>query len=222
MILVISPHLDDALLSCCDHVLAWQRQGRAVRVLTLFTAAGPWVSPVMGEGVVDGEAHMRRRRTEDADALASIGLAAEHLGLVDAGFRGNGAPHFQSLDQLLSGTTGPGGDAWVMRATRALMEHARGARRVLCPLAVGGHVDHVITRQACEAAFGPQQLGYYADMPYARAPWRWRAAQLLQVLRARRSWHWPTPAKAQVLRHYPSQLPLLFRKQLQFPELVLG
>ncbi|WP_457424688.1 PIG-L deacetylase family protein [Roseateles sp. P5_E7] len=222
MILIISPHLDDAMLSCCDHALTWRRQGHDVRVLTLFSAAGPCVSPVLGAASFDAAGHMRRRRQEDVAALAAIGLKAEHLGLVDAGFRGSGSADFQTLDQLLCGGVGPGGGVLLEQAAQALQSRFIRADRVMCPLAVGGHVDHVITRRACEAAFDAQLLGYYADMPYARAPWRWRPAQLAQLLRARRSWRGFSANKATVLRHYRSQMPLLFRSRPYFPELVLG
>ncbi|MGA8116452.1 MAG: PIG-L family deacetylase [Actinocatenispora sp.] len=43
---------------------------------------------------------------------------------------------------------------------------------VLAPLAVGGHVDHVVTREAvgmlvARGDLDPGRLGYYEDMPYA-------------------------------------------------------
>ena len=37
-IVVISPHLDDAVVSCCDHILDWKKKGNRVRILTIFTA----------------------------------------------------------------------------------------------------------------------------------------------------------------------------------------
>ena len=36
---------------------------------------------------------------------------------------------------------------------------------VLCPLAIGGHIDHLITRKAAEAS-GARNLMYYPDVPY--------------------------------------------------------
>ena len=225
MILIVSPHLDDARLGCCDHALAWRQQGWAVRAVTLFSAAGPCISPVLSSrvmGALDPSLYMQRRRNEDADALASVGLTAEHLGLVDAGFRGTGTPDFQSLAQLWCGNAGPDGAALVEQAAQALRAQAAGVVRVLSPLAVGGHVDHVIARQACERAFDASQLSYYADMPYARVPWRWRAPQMTQAVRSRRSWHWVSPAKVHALQHYASQMPLVWGRTPRFPELVLG
>jgi len=224
MILIVSPHLDDALLGCCDHALAWRQRGWDVRVLTLFSAAGPCVSPVLSSRdaqALDPALYMRQRRQEDIDALASVGLTAEHLGFVDAGFRGAEAPDFQNLAQLWCGGLGPGGPALVEQATKALRRHAGGIFRVLCPLAVGGHIDHVISRRACEQAFDANLLSYYADMPYARAPWRWRATQMTQAARSRRSWRWVSRAKIQALQHYASQMPLLCGTTPRFPELLL-
>jgi LmbE family N-acetylglucosaminyl deacetylase len=224
LILVVSPHLDDAALSCADHALRWQAAGHVVHVLTLFSAAGPWPSPLLGltpGDVAAAEALMARRRAEDHQALHRLGFACEHLGLIDAGFRGDTTPHFQSLAHLLSGSCGPGGQQLVHQAAHLLRERVAAATGVLAPLGVGGHVDHVITRLACEAAAPAHALVYYADMPYARAPWRWTAPLLRQALTWRRSWHWISPRKRQALAAYASQMPALFRRPPHFPELLL-
>jgi hypothetical protein len=41
---------------------------------------------------------------------------------------------------------------------------------VFAPLAVGHHVDHLLTKQAAEACFGVNGLAYYEDYPYAQKP----------------------------------------------------
>lgn len=212
------------MLSCADHALSWQSAGHEVRVLTLFSAAGPWISPVLGlpnRDLAAGEAWMELRRAEDYEALKRLGFCGEHLGLVDAGFRGEQGPYFPDHASLLSGRYGPGGEALVAQAVQALHVRVPSASWVVAPLAVGGHVDHVITRLACEAAVPRHSLVYYADMPYARAPWRWSVSTVHQALVSRRSWHWITARKQQVLAAYASQMPLLFRRSPQFPEFLL-
>lgn len=229
-LLIISPHLDDAVLSCADHALDWQRQGAAIHVLTLFSDAGAGVSKLFGAGdqsCTDGHARMHRRREEDAEAMRQLGFAFTHLGLVDAAFRGCNGADFPDLSSLWAGHLGPAGDALVAAATQRLHSAlastigAGTSAQVVAPLAIGGHVDHLIARKACEQVFGAAALAYYADMPYARAPWRWRAAQCRQAALARKSWRWISQRKQQVLRAYASEMPLLFKFTPKFAELLL-
>jgi hypothetical protein len=49
----------------------------------------------------------------------------------------------------------------------ALQPHIRSAQRVYAPLSIGGHVDHVLTRQAIEETAEDAQVAYYEDYPYA-------------------------------------------------------
>ena len=37
---------------------------------------------------------------------------------------------------------------------------------VVCPLAVGGHIDHGVVRAAAIAALPSQRLAFYEDLPY--------------------------------------------------------
>ncbi len=88
-VVAISPHLDDAVLSC-GALLAGQHR---VTVATVFTAAAPrpWSLPARKQlralGGVDAEDFFAQRRAEDAEVLAGLGAAAVHLGFRDALFR---------------------------------------------------------------------------------------------------------------------------------------
>ena len=91
-VVVMSPHLDDAVLSC-GALLAHLAARHLITVATVFTAAAPppWSLPARRQlralGGVDAEAFFAQRRAEDRDVLAGIGVAAVHLGFRDALFR---------------------------------------------------------------------------------------------------------------------------------------
>jgi LmbE family N-acetylglucosaminyl deacetylase len=91
-VLVISPHLDDAVLSC-GALLAHLAPRHLITVATVFTAAAPppWSLPARRQlrvlGGVDAEDFFAQRRAEDADVLAGLGVAEAHLGFRDALFR---------------------------------------------------------------------------------------------------------------------------------------
>ncbi|MFH0179240.1 PIG-L deacetylase family protein [Streptomyces cacaoi] len=58
------------------------------------------------------------------------------------------------------------------RVTADLAAEVAGGSLVLVPLAVGGHVDHVLTRQAAleliaRKTLEPERVAFYEDMPYS-------------------------------------------------------
>ena len=88
----ISPHLDDAVLSCGALIEALAASNETV-VATVFSEASPapWSRPARGFlkacGEPDALALYERRREEDIAALESMGARPLHLGFTDAIFR---------------------------------------------------------------------------------------------------------------------------------------
>jgi LmbE family N-acetylglucosaminyl deacetylase len=166
-ILVISPHLDDAVLSVGGSIARWIAAGERVVIATLYTE-GPViaeVSPGMRKWA-DYEA----RRVEDAAAIASLGAEHRWLGLVERPFRKPflvGMRYFTTpLDR--SGFTG------LAEATAALAQLAELApTKILVPLGIGNHIDHVVALIAATdwalAAGWQDRLLFYEDF-YALSP----------------------------------------------------
>src|SRR5580692_6950185 len=84
-VLVMSPHLDDAVWSC-GALLAYLAPRHRITVVTAFTAASPppWSLParrhLRAVGVSDAEALFTERRSEDRQVLARLGVEVVHLG----------------------------------------------------------------------------------------------------------------------------------------------
>lgn len=150
---ILSPHLDDAILSCW-HLLA---EPGDVRVINVFDGAPPAGTPPPWwdsmTGATDARERLLERRREDLAAMAAVGRSAEGLGLLDAQYRGTD-PATSSLARLLRARLEPG-------AT------------VFAPAAIGGHADHELVRAAAiELARTDVHLVLYADLPHAiRAGW---------------------------------------------------
>jgi len=178
---IVSPHLDDAVLSAGMTIRVLVSSGYLVRVVTVFTRAAEQHTPAAllfnlagARNVRDG---LARRRAEDLRALTRLGAARAHLGLCDASFR------WHRRSSRLN-TLGP--DAFVTpplppepeteRAIgEALEAHLARTRPdvVLLPGAVGGHVDHVLVRAAAEEVLRrhPDLTSLaYEDLPYAATP----------------------------------------------------
>lgn len=169
--LYLSPHLDDAVFSCGGLMALQDAAGEAVSVMTLFAGDPPdWsISPLAAQ------LHARWgkpgppiavRRAEDRVACGRLGSSVIHLGFPDAIYRKDesGQPLYAS-DEALFGPVAPQEASLVEALEAALREAQIGRATVYCPMGIGGHVDHRLTRRAAERLKVP--LTYYREFPYA-------------------------------------------------------
>ena len=124
VVLLLSPHLDDAVLSCGGRILHHVARGERVVVLTVFSHADP-----------DDAAGWGARREEDRTAAARLGAETEWMGLPDAPFR---EPAYHDFDTL-TGPLAPGDAATARRLVERLRARVEQLRPVTLyvPLAVG-------------------------------------------------------------------------------------
>jgi LmbE family N-acetylglucosaminyl deacetylase len=145
---ILSPHFDDAVLSCW-HVLA-----SAAEVLVVNVFAGEPVAGALGwwdrlAGATDSATAVRTRIEEDRQALALAGRTAVNLPFLDSQYRQDD----QAPEEIVDALRG------VLLA---------GAR-IYAPASLGDHHrDHTIVRAAALAlqAEGADVV-LYADVPHA-------------------------------------------------------
>jgi LmbE family N-acetylglucosaminyl deacetylase len=144
---VLSPHFDDAVLSCW-HVLTGPGE---LHVLTVFGGApangrlGYWDRLT---GARDGAERVRERAQEDRKALALAGRTSKSLPILDE----------QHRDERL---------APAELAGRLRREIPEGAT-VFAPAALGLHPDHRLVRDAALDLRGQgHPVVLYADLPHA-------------------------------------------------------
>jgi LmbE family N-acetylglucosaminyl deacetylase len=229
--LFLSPHLDDAVLSCGALIEA-QAQGREVIVATLFTEAseGPHTRAArsfMSQCAVTNAGELfAARKAEDKAVLGDMGVRSIHIGAVDALFRQRQAPKLGSAawERLLPEMTHRYPTyrfdiamGRIARGDRSLISQLRNdvaallaltrAELLFCPVGVGKHVDHLITRQA--GMGHPDNVVLYSDFPYdlASEPDVSRLAHLGFV-----PWTWDQglTAKPPRIRQYTTQADALF------------
>jgi LmbE family N-acetylglucosaminyl deacetylase len=176
----LSPHLDDAALSCGGRIYQERQAGLSVLVLNIFAGDPP---PAATETAFVAELHARweldsnpvqARRAEDKRALALLDAASLYWELPDCIYRRHPATgqFLYYTEKHLSGPLHPSEEELVKAVTQRLaaLPLALGGR-VYAPLTVGGHVDHRLARQAAEAWGAPGgELVYYEDYPYAERP----------------------------------------------------
>lgn len=173
--ILLSPHLDDAALSCGGQIFQQTSAGRSVLIVTLM-AGDPSVEDM---SLYAQHLHNRwelqtesvaRRREEDRAACKILQAEYLHWGIPDCIYRHDPltGESFYNSDEEIFGPLHTGEEMLqeILVKKLALLP---GHGRVLAPLSVGNHVDHQITRLAAESCFGTELI-YYEEYPYAAEP----------------------------------------------------
>jgi LmbE family N-acetylglucosaminyl deacetylase len=170
----LSPHLDDAALSCGGAIARHANAGARVLVVTICTAAPPPAGPfskfAQDHHLMWGlapELAMAEREREDDLALERLDADTYRAGLLDAIYR---MPEVYTDNDRLFGTPAP--DDALLYSTRQLIAvlHSRAPRATFyAPLGVGNHVDHqIVYAAACDGAGAV--MAFYEDFPYMLKP----------------------------------------------------
>jgi len=136
-VLVISPHLDDAVLSIGGSIAAWVAEGARVVIASVYTT-GPALSEIAP--LMRKFADYDTRLAEDAAACALLGAEIRRLGQVERAFR---RPYLTNWN-FFSTPADRAGFATLATVTAAIDTLSDLAPdRILVPLGIGNHVDHV-------------------------------------------------------------------------------
>jgi LmbE family N-acetylglucosaminyl deacetylase len=163
--IIVSPHLDDAALSCGGRMLGDQ----AVLVVNVFSRTAWWR---FGIGEEERETIQACREMEENLVARLSGARMIALGLPEALLRGYamgdvfGPPRGDEV-----GPAGGGVGSQIREAVLKLALENPLAHWFL-PLGVGNHVDHVLVRNTAisglrEAGVKETHLHFYEDLPYA-------------------------------------------------------
>jgi LmbE family N-acetylglucosaminyl deacetylase len=166
----LSPHFDDAVLSCGGLIHAQAQQERAVEIWTIFAGEPPpgplsafarQIHAMWGTG--DGPQTIALRKEEDLAAAGRVGAEVVHFDFADCIYRRapDGSPLYPESVFVAPHPLDAG---LPERIADALASELSEDDLLVCPLALGGHVDHLLARTAVERLARP--LRYYADIPY--------------------------------------------------------
>lgn len=222
----LSPHLDDAVLSCGGAIHRHTAAGEPALIITIFAGeAGADVefSPfaLVQHGYWSHPPRpMTLRRAEDAAALALLGARGLYLDYLDAIYRTDtGGQWLYAGLEALFGEVHPA-DPVALDGAKGLADRLAGLAPpqdhmvVYAPLGAGHHIDHQLThiaaRQLLDRGY---RLAFYEDLPYAEQPEALEAA-----LAAAEGWRAESiplnaadvTAKVSALSYYRTQMPVLF------------
>jgi LmbE family N-acetylglucosaminyl deacetylase len=190
----LSPHFDDAVFSCGGLLWEQAQAGDTVQIWTV--CAGEPLPGTFSQFAQlhhlrweSGEQAVAQRKLEDQLACRLVGAAGNYLPVPDCIYRRAGEDYFRkklgrvaarrtpppdepdehlytSLEAIL-GPLRPEEEPLVGQVSQELARTLPASSQVVCPLTLGGHADHRLTRQAAEAlSAGRSPLWYYADFPY--------------------------------------------------------
>lgn len=174
----LSPHLDDVALSCGGLVWEQTRAGDRAAIWTLCAGDPPGkpFSPfaeLLHARWDTGEQAVEQRRQEDAASCARLGASFWHFPIPDCIYRRSpkdGAFLYASEEALFDPLHLDEAEL-VETLRRELAQSLPLHVQVVCPLALGGHVDHRLARMAAALLdhnddHHHRPLLYYADYPY--------------------------------------------------------
>jgi LmbE family N-acetylglucosaminyl deacetylase len=175
--LYLSPHFDDAILSCGGLIYAQCQAVERAGVLTLCAALPDpdALSPLARRYETEwsnASGGVASRREENAAALSAWGVSSWEGGAADAIYRNRlGAPYYATRQELF-GEPDPEDAAavltvWERQVKQIAREHGH-AVLLYAPLGVGGHVDHELARRLAQLmAEAGCEVRFYEDYPYA-------------------------------------------------------
>jgi LmbE family N-acetylglucosaminyl deacetylase len=187
----LSPHFDDAVLSCGGliyeqshhpvetlhlYLRYWRRHGnvlpgKASPEIWTILAGDPPPGPLSEFarqnhalwGTTSAEETLALRREEDEAAAAIVGADLVHFDIPDCIYRRSPKGEYLYTETVMT-SPHPSDRRMSRGIATALRSELRQDDLLVCPLGLGGHVDHVLVRQAAESLQRP--LLYYADVPY--------------------------------------------------------
>jgi LmbE family N-acetylglucosaminyl deacetylase len=203
-LVIVSPHLDDAVLSLGALIAREVAAGRRVEVVSCFTS-GPPLDTIVPEQRIFGDYSMRR--AEDERAMAVLGASYRWLDLHERIWRDPPLPRTSGVFPTHVFRTPERMDDFAELATlRAeLARILDTGATIYAPLAIGHHVDHVeVALAALREVLGAgafDRIHFYED-PYALG----RACRKQHFVARRRMWRplgapaWASPRVGALLR----------------------
>lgn len=177
----LSPHFDDAVLSCGGLIYQQIQAGDVVQIWTVMGSQPdasqvlpPFAQALHAEWQTDLDT-VAQRQKEDIAACEVLGATYKHLQWHDVIYRRHetGEPVVNGKDDLFAGASEP---ALVDQIGAYLLQKVPARCRLISPLAIGNHVDHCTVVAAVDKTTLPHW--HYVDYPYIAGDFQAQAGLL--------------------------------------------
>lgn len=177
----ISPHLDDAALSCGGLIANQVFRGESVTVLNVFAGIpnleyfSAYAQKQHARWNLPPDKAILARREEDYLVLTSLGAEVMNWDYCDAIYRKIDDKFLYTDHQKLFGPLHPAEHPLIDHLTERLsqLHHEYSTAIFYAPLRVGGHVDHLLIRKCAVKLYNRgAKIVFYEDFPYvAKDDW---------------------------------------------------
>ncbi len=166
----LSPHLDDAVLSCGGLIWQQTQSGERVEIWTLCAGdppnapLSPFAESLHARWQTDLNAP-DHRRAEDLTSCALVGALARHWPLPDCIYRRDAQGRYlYASEEAIFGPVHPAEEGLIEDLAAQLRREIPAQAQVIAPLTIGLHADHRLARAAAQRL--QRSLWYYPDYPY--------------------------------------------------------
>jgi LmbE family N-acetylglucosaminyl deacetylase len=155
-IYILSPHIDDAAYGLTLSISKFINRNIPVTIINCFTVTKWTIKFVSKE--TDVISALRKKEDVAYKTFFNDKLNIVNLDMIDAPLRNGYIFQFKPLE--------PAEWEVVDAIKKYLLENVDGI--LLCPLAVGDHIDHVICREAVIHLYNKLQVLFFEDLPYTQ------------------------------------------------------
>ncbi|MFC2054613.1 PIG-L deacetylase family protein [Chloroflexota bacterium] len=175
----LSPHFDDVALSCGGLVWEQTQSGHQVSIWTVCagnppdSALSPFAASLHTRWKTESEV-VNQRPLEDIESCSRLGATHRHLSIPDSIYRRSPTENLSPVEKQtvflytseasLFGPLHTTEAGLIKSLTNELARTLSLQAQVVCPLALGDHVDHQLVKRATERLERP--MLYYTDYPY--------------------------------------------------------
>lgn len=176
--IVISPHLDDAVLSLFGYIYSSKEKKKLIlnifsgvpsEVINLSDLAKTIIQQdlnISKPDLIDAINYYKCRLNEDREVMDNYKFDYYNMGLLDAIFRGN--PPFYPKEESLFKAINSLDEILITKISKFIKRNFTKKCKMIFPLAIGNHVDHQIVY---EVGKNLSKEGYncffYEDFPYS-------------------------------------------------------
>lgn len=157
-IFVLSPHIDDAAFGLALTISKCANSNIPVTIINCFTVTKWTAIPVENKEI---SAVSRMRKDEDVEFYNNINpnIQVINLDLLDAPLRNGYIFQNQPFHQ---------DELQLIEELKKLLEQNVVNGLLLCPLAIGSHIDHAICRESVIGLYKKLNIIFFEDLPYAQ------------------------------------------------------
>jgi hypothetical protein len=224
--LIVSPHMDDSIINCHDHIIYWKKKGIYIKIINVFTSfrsknlSRDAKKYIKKSGFRSIKKFEKERKIEESAVQKRLNVDYENLHYTDGWFRSfNNKPIYPNQN-LFKGKISSS-DKKLLKDLKKRLQKFYYFDKMVIPLGVGNHVDHLIVRNVCDQTFPISKIDYYIDFPYALNAKNWKFIYFLKFLLSKKSIKFMSKEKQKAIIFYRSQLNLLYPNKINHPEIVL-